>query len=407
MGFGANTVVLAVAGLLMIPAIVGAGGAKLWAAVALGQAVGAFSGVLVGFGWGIAGPSYVARAGASERKARYLESLYGRLLVAAAVFPIAGVLAGLIAPNDPSEAVLGCLTVAVVAWGPSWYYVGRSRPYAMLLLDTAPKVFGAFTAIFSMSAGAPVNLGLLIQMAGILLGTVCSSLYILLKDSRSQGGWPSLRGVFAALRSQVPGVTASSVSAAYSAAPIVIIGSLFPIVLTMFAAFDKLQKQFSSAVSPVVQVLQGYVARGASDELSHRSRSALISVLTFGCLGFVLFAFVGRSFLDWMTRGAISFPYASVLLLAALLMAIVVEQTLGRAVLSAFGKLRALAIASSVGALTGIVSATLLAALLGATAALGGLLLGTVTSITLEYREFAKASHERRGTRDLQRDPAA
>ena len=114
LGYALNTVVLGIASLLLIPALITTTGVGPWASIAVGQSLGGLAGIVVGFGWGIVGPGYVANAGAEERTARYMESLAVRSILLVAVLPILLVLCLVVTGPDVWLAFASGVPVASV-----------------------------------------------------------------------------------------------------------------------------------------------------------------------------------------------------------------------------------------------------------------------------------------------------
>ena len=81
-GYGLSVAISGVVSLAVIPAIIVAAGADAWATIAVAQAVAGFAFVFAVYGWGVVGPTEVARLADDRRGAYYFESLLSRTWLA-------------------------------------------------------------------------------------------------------------------------------------------------------------------------------------------------------------------------------------------------------------------------------------------------------------------------------------
>jgi len=383
-GYGLNTLVLAVAGLLMIPALVVASSLEEWASIAVGQALGGLGGVIIGFGWGIVGPTYVANATRAERYQRYTESLFGRLSVAALVLPLLSLSVALIVPGAIGLAVAAALVTALVGIGPGWYFVGRATPWMMIALDTSFRTVSTALAIILLNFGASAYVGLLVQGLGIVAGTSVASAWILLKDGDRSIGRVALGSVAKALRRQGAGVAASSLSSLYAVLPITIVSAIAPSVLPFFAPVDKLQKQLASAWSPAVQVFQSYVARGDPAGMGRRISFTLLVSCAGAALFALTFSIFGQPIILWLTAGQATLPVLAISLCGVTVAVMFVEQVIGRAVLAAKGLVRFVARGALAGSILGLVGLSIGATTAGLTGVQVPLIVGVLIMIGVE-----------------------
>lgn len=97
-GYGLSMIMLALASLMVIPALIRASGDTAYGALSAGQVIGSVGAVVIGYGWGMSGPAIIARADADGRRAEYVEALRARLFlcvpVCLACCVIGAVLAG-------------------------------------------------------------------------------------------------------------------------------------------------------------------------------------------------------------------------------------------------------------------------------------------------------------------------
>lgn len=383
LGYAVNMVVLAVAGLAMIPALIATVGPRDWADIAVAQAIGGFCGVITGYGWGLAGPAYVARADGPTRARRYFESLRGRALVGSGVIPAGMLLLAVVIGRVGLIPTMALLVTAAVALSPAWFYVGVARPWALIIVDTVPRTLGTGLAILCLHLGFPVIVAFVLQLLGIGVGLLTASVRI------GAGGGPRQRGnhwreAVGVLRGQSTGMVAAGTSAAFAALPVVLVGLVAPAALPVYAVFDKVQRQFASAVSPVVQVSQGLVARAEPNARRAAVRRVTVAVGSISVVGAALFAMIGAWFLHLLVARTIKFDSVEVAVLGTGLALILFEQAFGHAVMATAGRMRQLATATLAGALIGLVLVTVGAHISGALVALIGFEVGLSMTIVLE-----------------------
>ncbi len=380
-GFGLSMALLAVVSLMVIPAMVAASGPRAWAAIATGQAVGAVAAVVIAYGWVVTGPARIARSGRAGGVVEYGESLTVRLVIFA---PVAGVAAGVsavVALDHTGLAMLGSLSSATVGLTASWYFVGLSRPYLLLLLETVPRLTGTVAGILLMNGGADAAAGLWGQLAGMAGGVILCSAWILWGRARASFG--ARRKVVRVLAEQRDGVLSSAVSSMYSALPIVIVGFVAAPAQPQFAVIDKLQRQVSAAISPFVTVLQGWVPRAAGRSLTRRVSVALVATSGAALVLAAGLVLGGPLLVEWLGGGQISVPPAAIALMAAVLGVGLVESVAARACLVAVGRLDYMARVTALGSAVGLLLVVLLASQWGTVGALSGMVAGLMVRVVL------------------------
>lgn len=393
-GFGLSVALLAASSLLLIPAMVEAGGQHAWGAIAVGQTVGAVAAVLIYFGWGHTGPATIARADDVVARAEFADSLRTRLVLFVPVAVTACALAALVTPSHPMLAVAGCLSAAAVGFTADWYFVGRRRPYAYLALETVPRVLGTVAGIVLLAGGVSVIAGPLCMLAGMLLGFAATSWSVLRRRTATVVARRSVREIILAQRN---GVGSGVGTAAYSALPLVLISLFAPGIQPSYALVDKLQRQLSVALGPVVSVVQGYVPRRDEAVTIRRGRQALIAGAGFSLVLAGVVLLVAPWLLGWLGAGQVQPEYAVVVIMAVFVGLSVWESILARAVLAAFYRLDAVARGTLVSAVVGLPLVVIGALLLGLVGAFAGLLVGlaarAVYELTVAIGHIRRAPH--------------
>jgi len=383
-GFGLGMALLAVATLLAIPTMIKVSGADAWAAIATGQAVGSVGAVLIAYGWVVSGPAAIATADATGRRTEYWESLRARLAICLPIIAGCVVVAVLVVQDGQGLAALGSVSTATIGLTASWYFVGTGQPYRLLLLETAPRVIGTTLGIVLMDVFQTAAAGLLSQLAGMFVGVLACSIAILTYHLPKDRPALRPRPIRTVLVSQRHGVSSSVVSTTYGAVPIVIVGLVSPSALPAYAVLDKIQKQIGAAISPFVQVFQGWVPRAGRADLKARARMALICAVVAGA-GLALFlAVIGRPLIGWLGGGQIEVQTLSIILMAVLIALNMIESVLSKACLVPLGQIAMVAKITLYGSICGLALTAVAAWKLGVNGALGGLIIGLLLRLGLE-----------------------
>lgn len=393
-GFGLSVALLAASSLLLIPAMVDAGGQRAWGAIAVGQSIGAVAAVVIYFGWGHTGPASIARTDAGSGRREFSDSLRTRLVLFAPVALLSSGLAALVSPADPLLAAAGCLSAAAVGFTADWYFVGSRRPFAFLALETAPRVLGSLVGIGLLMNGAPVILGPVSMLGGMLVGFAATSWWVLRGRPAVHVPARTVREVIIAQRH---GVGSGAGTAAYAALPLVLISLITPAIQPSYALVDKLQRQLSVALGPVVSVVQGYVPRPDPAVTIRRSRHALVGGAGFSALLAAAVLLTAPSLLSWLGAGQVQPPYAVMVLMAAFVGLNVWESILARAVLASVDRLDAVARGTLISAAVGLPLVTVGALVFGLVGAFSGLLIGlaarTSYELVVAVKHARRASH--------------
>lgn len=404
MGFALSIVLLALASLAVIPAMVAAGGAPAWGAVALGQSVGAVGAVLVYFGWGLSGPAAIARGDAASRVREFAEAARARMLLLPVVAAVAAGVAALVAPASSALAALGAVSATSIGLTCDWLFIGLVKPYAFLLLETVPRVLGTIVAIVLMTAGLGVGAGLLAILGGMLLAfaLVCAWVRVRLSAPLDPAQRRRPRALGTVLRGQRMGISSSILASLYVAAPLVIVSLVAPGIQPVFALVDKVQRQLSVGLGPVVSVLQGWVPRAQGAAHARRVRQALLGAGLGVLLLAVAIVVAAPLLLTWLGGGDIDVPLLVVVLMAAYVAVNVWESVLAKVVLASYGRLDIVARATAVSALIGLPLVAIGALTLGVAAAVAGVLVGLIARVTMEAVQVLR--WRRRERRDASGD---
>lgn len=352
-GFGGSVAVNGLVSLAVVPIVIAAVGAQLWAGVAIAQSIGSFIGVIVSFGWAVTGPAAVAGLSAAQRGPYFLDSVGSRIWLGIAAAPVLIALVLLFAPGDRLANVFSAAALGLPALGASWFFVGERSPRRLLLWDTLPRALGTATgASLLIATSAPLE----IFSGGQALGATAAVVLGWLSVSRRHEGRLHLNFLtdLRRLRGQSDGMVTAVTAALYVNLPVVLAGVVVPQQAALYAVADKLQKLALTALGPVFQVSQGMVGGAVGVERAERARTVGRVAVGFGIVVAVAFAVLGPVGADLLSGGRIDPPLPVVIALGIALGAISISAMVGLSCLTALGAVRAVAMSTVLGALVGI-----------------------------------------------------
>jgi hypothetical protein len=383
-GFGLSMLLLAIASLVAIPSMVASSGPRAWGMIAAGQAVGAVAAVAVAYGWGMSGPAKIAKSDLKGRLSEYAESVVCELLIFLPVGLVAFGIAWLIGHDYGLYAGVGALSTASVGLTANWYFIGMARPYALLVGETLPRVAGTLVGILYMVTGSSALIGVLWQLIGMLAAFVICTVWILQPWSVARRRMVHRRPIKTVLWTQRHGLTATLVSAVYSAAPITIVTVVAPVVQPVYAVLDKVQRQVNAGLSPFTVVMQGWIPRAARGGLATRIKQAMLLSVVFGLALAAFMLLIAQDLMRWLGGGRIQPGFVALVLMSAITGVYLFENVVAKAALPALAELGVAAKASIVGMAVGLPLVAVGAVLLGAEGALAGILVGIVVRLLIE-----------------------
>lgn len=352
-GFGGSVLVNGLISIAVVPIVIAAVGAGMWAGVAIAQAIGSFVCVVVTFGWAVTGPATVAGLPVTSRGSYFRDSLASRIWLALGTAPFLVALVLLFAPGDHAADVLAAIALVIPALGASWFFVGEGDPRRLLLCDTLPRAIGTVSgAVLLLTTHSPLE----VFSAGQVLGAGVSAVLGARSVVRRHPGafrlslGPDLRR----LRSQSHGMVTAVTAALYVNLPVILAGIIVPQQAAVYALVDKLQKLALTALGPVFQVSQGMVGGAPEAERVGRARLVGRTAIGVGTAVAVLFAALGPAGAHVLSGGVVSPPFALVVALGIALGSISVSAIVGLSCLTALGAVREVAVSTVLGAIIGI-----------------------------------------------------
>lgn len=357
--FGVSVVLSGAVSLVSIPVIVAVAGADPWASMATGQSIGASFGVFTIFGWGLTGPATIARSKVGQRPAMFLDSLLARLVLLLPLLAVQAAVTFAIVPHEKLVAFIGGTAMTVAGVSANWYFTGESRPDRFLLFDTVPRVAGTVVGVVGVVATGQLLLFAIAQLLGSIAALVISCIVIFRGESldlRAAARWSRIRR---SLLEQRNGVVATGLLAAYIPAALAIIAVLLPRLLPMFVIAERIGKFAALAVSPLIQMFQGWVPSASGRELVRRmtlaGRTAAATALGVG----VVYTALLPWFSGLLTHGAVTIPPLVAVAFGVNMVTAILSPFLTAVGLMTFGRSRTIAVSVGVG--VGVTLITLVA----------------------------------------------
>ena len=292
-GFTGAPILSALAPFIILPVISRIVGDQGWANFSAGQSIGILGMVAVLFGWGILGPVRVARSTSSGERATILhESLRSRLVLAAVVIPVAGIVAAAVSgPAYRVETI--AVAVAMTAGGltPAWFCIGRGDARGLMIFDALPKLAASFVAFPIMLIWGSV------LSYPILLLAFSLPMYALHAWLNAHARWreghqtPAFARIIRAL---APTAVIDATGNAYGSTSIPIAtAGLNPTDASAFASADRAYRIGTLLVVAVGNALQAWVLDRSAVDPRARHRLALAAHAVLGILGGLGIALLG------------------------------------------------------------------------------------------------------------------
>ena len=357
--------------LLVIPIVITVVGPDSWGRMAVAQAIGAVYAVLVGFGWGIVGPAQVAGMDPAIRGQYLRDSLVSRLILFICTLPvyIVTVLVIVGVQNDIAAYLVAGVTMLSMAIGSGWFFIGESMPAKLVLWEAVPRTIGAVVGVTALWLSHSLLLYAVIQLVAVALSIVLTSRDLIRRYVNGIFNW-SIREGFRRLSGSYAAMVTAGTATLYVNAPLIIISTIIPGVTPIYAAAEKIQRFALMCMSPLTQIIQGYIP-SAPDWQQKRARIRRSIILTSALA--VAFGAALAGVLPWLafvlTAGKISVPFALSIPMGISSLVIIVSGVTGLAALVALGRERAVATSTVIGAVVGLPLTIIMAFTVGMTGA--------------------------------------
>lgn len=402
LGFSGLSLLAAIGPLALLPVVARLSDEADWAALGVGQSVGAFLSLPVLFGWNLVGPTRVARASTAERSSLYRQSILVRLLAFAVCLPL-GIAASYVLAPAGSEALAAAMAVSMMLIGlsPAWYCVGAGRPAWLALYDVGPKLLGTLAALpLVLVTGSvfpyPLTIGAA-TAAGVLAFTW---------RHRPEGAerWPTLPQAARAVRGDAGPAATVTIAGAYSAAPVAIAGAVLPVgPLAAFVSAERIYRFALVAVTALSDSVQGWVSEARGRVGRRRATWALGAHAILGVAGLGGIALLGPWTSAVLFGSDLAVGRATFVGFGVAFLAISLNTSLGKHVLVPAGRTGFVLLSTAVGAVTGIASMAYFGHLYGAPGAAAAF---AISEVAVTAVQAAACVLVFRGSRDTVHTPA-
>lgn len=397
-GFTASVVVSGVVSLATVPFVVVYAGTESWAAVAVGQSLGAIVGIFTLLGWVQNGPTEVARSSPADRGSYFARSVYVRCLSLVVTVPVVAVVSVLLGTAHVGLCVLSALTILVMNLGASWFFVGEGNPFGLFVFETIPKAAGIAAGTVALALGAaPVVYGWL-GLAGAVCAVAVSWLDVFRRNPRHGYVRPSVRGVVRIVKEQKHGIGTAVLSAVYLSAPLLIVQGLYAGATATFALADKIKQQAMTAYRPASQVAQGWTPKAGRTEMHRRVQAVAKWILPLAFAAALSFSAFGPLASHLLSGGRIQIGWGMAVAFGIAFGMNIISLTVGVACLVPLGRESSITGSATIGLVTFAASAVPAGLLLGGVGIAWAVALGQ--SAVAAYQLVVFTTHMRRLKRE-------
>ncbi|WP_147252352.1 polysaccharide biosynthesis C-terminal domain-containing protein [Blastococcus sp. TF02A-30] len=379
--------------LTLIPVIASVGGATGWAAVGLGQALGAGAATVLQYGWGFTGPRLLVPLGDHDRGRLLWLSMLSRLLVAGLVLPVTAAAAAVLAPDGHRWlAALTALGAATFGLSAFWYFVGVGRAGLAARYETVPRLVVLLGAALVVLLTQDVLWYAVIFLVGQTLIIVWLTARLAVV-SLSRDTWAA---ALRALRTQRAAAATDVVVALTQSMPTSIVAWAAPGALATFSAGDRIVKLAQSGIQPLFNAFQGWVSEAPGGHMAPRMRLAVAATSTGGLLGGVAFA-IGLPPVDRVLfAGEVPVGYDVAVWFGVVLALYALTSSFNFNVLAPVGRTGHILRSATTGAVVAILGVAALAHEFGAVGGAAGVALAQLSILAVQVLAWRQLVRERR-----------
>ena len=383
-GFAGLPLLSMAAPFLLLPLISRVGGVSGWAAILLGQSVGALGGVLGGLGWGLVGPAEVARADVEGRSRIYAESMASRLLALALVVPVCGGVAFALS-SDGYRWTAAAMSSAMVlgALSPAWFSIGIGRPSGIAVYEIVPRLAATGLAAVLVLALRQVWVYPVLLIAATLVGTALYGRRVARVTFR---GILTVRAV-RALWSTRSATATVTIAGSYSSTPVLVVGAVEPThAVATFGSADRVYRFSLTAIQVLTNALQAWVSEvpvPPGHRLSRRMRMALAVHTALGLAGLLGFAVLGPVTTRVLFGAEVATSETVAALYGTAYLAVALSSCLARLVLIPLRRTGLVLTSTTTGAVVGLAAMITLGATVGATGVAAGFALSEIAVVAV------------------------
>lgn len=388
--FAALPALGAVTPLVALPALTAALGASGWASIAIGQAVGTFAMLIVGWGWAATGPPQVPSLSRRERAQLYTASVVSRVAAVVVAAPIAGAVS--MAMADSIRLSSAITAVGFTLWGlvPSWFFVGTGEPVRIAVYETVPKLLSAVATIAWLKVDRNPNAYGLCAIFFAVLSCSIAAIRIGERPTRA-----TVRAAKRHLYENLRIVGARTIGSSFTTLSIPLAALTAPEVVAQFAGAERFRSFMWMATNSVSTALVGWAFEpGQADGGRHRRLIALrLTAVAGACAGAGLALFLPICD-TWLFSGSVTISPGLALVTGTTTAVVAVSISLTYHFLAPTGDGKTIIRGATTGAAVGVPMILLLSRLGPTGSAVGVLAAETASMLVLAIRVRRHYRHE-------------
>lgn len=292
--------------LLALPSIAQEYGARGWAAIAVGQSVGAAASVAIELGWGLTGPQEAASATRGEPRSLLAVSIASRLSVALVALPLCALVVVGLDPAYLLAATLAATATALSGMTANWFFVGLGMPMSIFWSDALPRLLSVLVGVAALTFGdAP----LAVYSAFLVLGYMASPVIAVSMVRPSRASFWHAGEIGRVVRRQRVALAGRGLSALYIGLPVAMVQVWAPHAVPQFAATERLMRMGLMILQSVPYSLQRTVGRTSlrgGSTFGLVTRRVLLVQATTGLLGGAVCALALPAAVDLLLAGRVS-----------------------------------------------------------------------------------------------------
>lgn len=284
-GFSVPQLVSFLAPLIVLPLVAGVATDAEWAALGVGQALGAVVGIVVAYGWSMVGPVEVAAAGDQRVVGEvFFESLLSRGALWVATTPLVLLLSWPAAPGgELGLTATTALATATMGLSSGWMAVGLARPGPVTVTEHLPRLVVLVAAGLAIGSGSSLFLYPAAIAASSLVGVV---LYAGVSVRPVRPAGPLAGILLRRLREQWSAGATTLAASAYSAGALFLVGLAASVAETAeMSSADRLYRVGLTVVIVLSSGFQAWVVHPDRLVRTSRRRKALGVHVAVGLVG--------------------------------------------------------------------------------------------------------------------------
>lgn len=295
--YALSTLTSALLSLISISMIIHHAGAKIWTAIAIGQAVGNITGIFISLGSVINGPRVVAESSNQERKRILILSTRLKFSLLIPISLVSFFVSYSLANTDRYIAGLSSILINFAALSFSWFFIGKESPKELFYLEILPRNIGVVLSLLFLWRTSNIYIYLGAQFLFLLISYYTSYQDLCDDNIEITDFKPALGDYYAFAKSQFQSLGTVIYASLYLSFPVLIIARLQPSAVGFYALGDKLIRNLNVASTPLLQWLQGWVPNSKSPQaLKARIRKGILLSSIYGLIMLVVLMILGTEF---------------------------------------------------------------------------------------------------------------